>query len=365
MIELEGIRSSGKRSPCERISSANSLTVSTPSPIKRLKSLRERLLAGIDDWKYDPTLEHKLKPKLEPKCPTPKILSPMCSPIYLSSHKLHDEPKLHLFPEPLHFHGYNAHLCDAFHNVCPPDDFHEPKSPLYNTNRLQSPPKPPNIPIEHKSSMRSPKCDEKCVSARKQLHRSKSCPKDLFSVSSKCTENDNENEHEHEEHIHHQYHHHQQQQHHDRQHAQYQHENLSPNDTNENVRSRNESADSNWLRPHCREKFTPCYSDDFVSPAMSRQQNSRQHISRSRTIPKIRIHKPKSKTPNSMDEYISSKLVRGNLAASLRQKNSRQKINEMTEEKMKASMDVSKFIPKCHHWDVRDSPGWKNFMSEE
>lgn len=364
---MDDIGSGSKRSPNERISSTNSRAVSTPSPIKRLQALRERLLAGIDDWKYE----------RQTKCQTPKVLSPMCSPNFHAQ----NIPEPHIFAEPLHFHDFNSHLCDTFHNNCPPEGVYDLNPPHFSTNCLRSPSKPTNIPTERKSEfrncdMKSPKCDDQIMTARNKLYRAKSCPKDLFSVSSKCSDNEirsgNENEdgnrrqqqfeqqHNHERHDNQHQHHHQShhQIHHESRHQIHQHE-------NENMKSRNESAESNWLRPPCREDFTPCYSDDFVSPSHSRQQNSRQQNFRMKNIPKIKVHKPKSKTPNSMDEFIASKLVRGNLAASLRQKNSRQKINELSEEKLKATMDVSKFIPKCHHWNVRDSPGWKNFITEE
>lgn len=80
---------------------------------------------------------------------------------------------------------------------------------------------------------------------------------------------------------------------------------------------------------------------------------------------KPRKPKPKPKNLNTMDEYLSSKLVRSNLAANLRQKWSREKIHNMAEEKLKATMHVSNFIPKCHQWNVHTTPAWKSFASEE
>lgn len=97
-----------------------------------------------------------------------------------------------------------------------------------------------------------------------------------------------------------------------------------------------------------RDNCTPC----TVSSASTRSAK-----------PKAR--KLKAKTPTTMDEYVSSKLVRTNLAANLRQQWSRQKIHDMTEEKVKATMHVSKFIPRCHQWDVRATPGWRTFAAEE
>lgn len=99
-----------------------------------------------------------------------------------------------------------------------------------------------------------------------------------------------------------------------------------------------------------RENSTPCTT---VSNASTRDQR------------KSKPRKPKAKTPNSMDEYLSSKLVRSNVAANLRQNWSRKKIHDMSEEKLKATMHVSKFIPKCHQWDVRATPGWRVFANEE
>lgn len=80
---------------------------------------------------------------------------------------------------------------------------------------------------------------------------------------------------------------------------------------------------------------------------------------------KPKHRKPKIKTSNTMDAYLSSKLVRSNLAANLRQNWSRQKIHSMAEEKLKATMHVSNFIPKCHQWNVHTKPAWKSFACEE
>lgn len=233
----------------------------------------------------------------------------MCSPNY-HTHKLHDIPRPHISPNPIHFHEFDSHLCDAFHNVCPLENMHKPKSPQprFSTNYLQSPPKPANDPTEPKHGFRnchlkSPHCDEKVSTARKKMHRAKSCPKDLFSGSSKCSENEDvENEHEceHEHRFHHQL-----APPHRRKHD-HDHHNYG----NDSEKSQNGSAGSNWLRQPSPEEYTPCYTDEFASPTISRQQNSRQQMARMKTIPKIKIHKPQSKTPNSMDEFISSKLVK-------------------------------------------------------
>lgn len=81
--------------------------------------------------------------------------------------------------------------------------------------------------------------------------------------------------------------------------------------------------------------------------------------------PRHKSKKPKSKTPNSFDDFLSSKMVRSNLAANLRQKWARKKINDMTEEKLKATVPVAKCIPKCHRWNVRNTSAWKSFTAEE
>lgn len=287
-------------SPVERIPSATSLNMSTPPHIKRLQALRERLLAGDDNWNY------------ESKIPTPTILSPMCSP-NLHLHKSYEVHPSHYHKE-LDFHGFEpySHSCDHFHIAQPIIHIHEVNSPTQNSNYLQSSPKQLiGFASEFKSDFKTPTCEKKLLTAKKKVRRAKSCPKDMFSPSSMCLDN--------------------------------------------------EKRQPECIEMDCSQEFTPCYSNESNASPMtaSRQQNA--YI---KSDGKMKA-KPKSKTPTSMDEFLSSKLVRGNLAASLRQKNARKKINELAEEKLKESMDVSKFIPKCHHWNVRDTPAWKTFTSEE
>lgn len=302
-----------------------SVDLSTPPPLKRLQAFREKLLTYTDDWKYDSKYPHEMKcptPRIpSPKLSSPKLPSPLCSPIH-HAHKSHHHP-MHFqefdfpFEHVRHHHHHHHHL--SHHNKSEYfSNIHE-QSPCRSAERMRSPPKSVATPIEHKfeikSPNQSPNCDIKYMESKKKLRRAKSCPKDLFSMSSdKCSENG---------------------------------------------KHKNESDTSNE-RHLCHDEHTQYYIEVPLSPMSSRQQNAR-----SRTIPKIRIHKPTSKTPNSMDEFVSSKLVRINHAAKLRQKSSREKINELSEEKLKATMHVSKFIPKCHHWNVRDTPAWKTFLSEE
>ena len=294
MNELE---SGGKKvSPVDRISSANSLNISTPPHIKRLQALRERLLAEDDNW------------NCESKLPTPTILSPMCSPNLHFHHESQGMHPRHLHKE-LHFHDLDSYPYDHVHNTQPIIHIHEVHSPTPNSNYFPSPPKQMiGFASEFKSDCKTSNCEEKLSSAKKKGRRAKSCPKDLFSPSSMDDKKQNE-----------------------------------------------------CIEMDYSQEFTPRYSNESnASPTtISRQQN----VS-AKSDGKMKS-KAKSKTPNSMDEFLSSKLVRCNLAASLRHKNSRKKINQLAEEKLKESMDVSKFIPKCHHWNVRDTPAWKTFTSEE
>lgn len=294
---LNDICSDNKRSPVEQInSSQNSFTISTPPPIKRLQAFREKLMTNTDEWNY------------EPKMMTPRVLSPVCSPS-LHYHKLHDPIHFHA----MHFHDFNAyHPCDHLHNVSTSTNCASQTSPQPSDNHLKNPSK-------HAIFQTDSGSDNNCYDQRlsldhKKIHRTKSCPKDLFSLSSKCSENEK---------IH------------------------------------NDMADEDCLR-QLYKADQACYINGMASGRVSRHR----HNDIMKNCCKTK-DKPKSKTPNSMDEFLSSKLVRSNLAANLRQKNSRQKIHELEEEKLKETMHVSSFIPKCHHWNVRDTIAWKNFTTEE
>lgn len=253
--------------------------------MKRLQSLRDKLL---DDWEFD------AKPT-----PMPKILSPMCSPIP-HMHHMHD---IYF----THFHDFDPCPYDNFHNSHTMNASDIQSSPNPSTNYLQIPPKLDHYRIEMNSDV---KRDEKMLMEKKKMHRTKSCPKDLFSISSKCS------------------------------------------DIDQNRQNRIESAEEECLRQLYA-------ADEFASQIEYHQQNTRIKSASKQKI------KPKSKTPTSMDEYLSSKLVKSNLAANLRHKNSRKKIDDLAEEKLKETMHVSKFIPKCHHWNVKETDGWKTFTSEE
>lgn len=314
MVELDDLDICDKRSPTDRILSANSLANEpSPSPMKRLQAFREKLLAyEQDDWRYD------LKCPIEIKCPTPKIPSPklpspFCSPI-LHSHRLHH-------CHPVHFHNYDDYPYEHFHhNHFNGSIIHE-ESSTQTVDCLNSPPKYAVTPVEQKLDIQSPSGhrgddnDKHSLKQCKKIRRAKSCPRDLFSTSSKCSDNE---------------------------------------------KSQNESTELN-VRRLGRDELTPSFFIDCQSTPVSRQQ---QHTYR-KTIPKIRAQKVKSKTPNSMDEFLASKLVRNNHAAKLRQKSSRKKINDLEDEKLKATKNVLEFIPKCHHWNVRGTPAWKTFLSEE
>lgn len=202
-----------------------------------------------------------------------------------------------------------------------------------STEHVKSPSKHRHTSMEHKPDIKSPARDnafEPCAKPKKKMRRAKSCPKQLFSISSKCSDNE---------------------------------------------RSQNESVEMQERRMG-HENLMPYDLEYFQSPVSipssqqsphkpSSHRHQQQQHSRTRMIPKIRVEKVKSKTPNSMDEFLSAKLVRNNHAAKLRHKSSRQKINELEEEKLKATLHVSHFIPKCHTWNVRSTPAWKTFLSEE
>lgn len=318
---MDEFGSGHKPSPIDRIPSAASFTVSTPPPLKRLQAFREKLLTYNDDWKYETKIHNEINcptPKIpSPKCPSPKRSPSLCSPI----HHIH----VH-HCNPIHVYDFDD-SCEMNQNHLNHfDSIHEESSSRSVVDHLKTPPKLIITPTEFRPefhSMRNHKspitCDIKCTKPKKpnKMRRSKSCPKDLFSISSKYSDNE---------------------------------------------KSVNDSIEMNE-RHLCRDNnnLTPCYTDGFNSSRMSRHQNPYR-----KSIPKHhRIQKSKSKTPNSMDEYVQSKLVRINHAAELRQKRSRQKIHELAEEKLKENMHVSEFIPKCHKWNVRDTPAWKTFLSEE
>lgn len=300
--------------------STNSFVVSTPPPLKRLQAFREKLLTDSDDWKFDLNLPHEMKssprsPSM-PKLPSPKRPSPMCSPIYHHHHS----HRFHHHCHPMHFHEC-IHPHDHMYNRFGASAIHE------NRTQLKSPPKYRATSTDQKSDSKSPICSDQNLytKPKKKMRRSRSCPKELFSISSgKCSDNE---------------------------------------------KSQNESMEMGETR--AGHEHLSAYNLEYThSPSIpSSQSPSKPHRlqqhSRIRTIPKIRVDKPKSKTPNSMDEFLSSKLVRSNHAAKLRHKSSRQKIHELAEEKIKATLHVSHFIPKCHTWNVRDTPAWKTFLSEE
>lgn len=70
-------------------------------------------------------------------------------------------------------------------------------------------------------------------------------------------------------------------------------------------------------------------------------------------------------TNDAFIEFLSTKLVRSNLAANLREQWSRKKINELADRKLKIPVPTTKFIPKCHRWHVDQTPAWKSFVHEE
>lgn len=167
---LNDICSGNKRSSVEQInSSRNSFAISTPP---RLQAFREKIMNNTDEWNY------------EPKMLTPRVLSPVCSPSP-HYHKLHDPMHLHT----MHFHDFNSfHPCDHLHNVNTSVNCASQTSPPPSINRLQSPSKHANFPTDSGSDNNY--YDKHLSIDHKKIHRAKSCPKDLFSLSSKCSEND-------------------------------------------------------------------------------------------------------------------------------------------------------------------------------
>lgn len=234
----------------------------------------------------------------------PRMLTPrVLSPMCSPSPHYH---KLHepVHFHPLHFHDYDVYSCDHLQNVNTSVNCASQTSPPPSSNRqIQSPSKQANSPPDSDNN----RYVKRLSAESKKMHRAKSCPKDLFFLSEK---------------------------------------------------SHNDLNDEDYLR-QLYKADRACYMNELAVEEVSRQRNNVM-----KNCCKTKV-KPKSKTPNLMDEFLQSKLVRLNLASNLRQKNSRQKIHELAEEKQKESMHVSRFIPKCHHWNVRDTDAWKNFTSEE
>lgn len=270
----------GKSRSIERLRSAESNRTATP--LKRLKTLRERLSTTF--LKNEFTNEK------------PKRLSPaMCSSIF-------SEMK-----SPLSF-DIESHPCDLYFNNCnsnyemeykPPVSFRDTYSPPKQAKRVENKIWKPSFTVT------SPLSDEE-----HRYRRAKSCPKELFETKKPCL-------------------------------------NFQ---TDENV------IDSDLTKqPYADNNSTPSFNAGDCNSSVSSRQRNRSKI----------VSKRKPKTPNSMDEYLSSKMVRSNLAANLREKWSRMRINEMAEEKLKATMTVMRCIPKCHRWHVKNTNAWKSFTSEE
>lgn len=272
-----------------------------PTPVRQ-QLLRQRLLSDLDDFDE----------KIAKKCSTPKHLSPIYSPKEFHKEESHFT----------HLHQIHSHPCDLFYRNCYKfDNFHEPKSPNRCPIVDQNPSpilKSPKVrmdlkheDIENKLAITPTKADVK-----RKLRRAKSVPRDMFSSS-----------------------------------------NYFPSEHSPDM----DCVDRSYLRSSYHDNIDNMCPLQKLSPSTS----SPQPLSTEKPIPKIKIHKPKSKTPNSMDAFLSSKLVRGNLAANLRQKYSRKKLRELADEQLKATLRIEKFIPKCHQWNVRDTRAWKTFTSEE
>lgn len=331
---MDEITNGHKQSPIDRMhtQSANSFTISTPPPLKRLQAFREKLLTYTDDdckfdWKWPNEPKSPPSPPPPVKIPSPKLPTPLCSPpLHHHTHQFHHHCHPMLFHEFIHPHDYFFNPCDDANII------HE-ENVSQSMEHLKSPPKHKITSTDHhKSDNRSPTCDDAngtSLKSKKKMRRAKSCPKQLFSISSKCSDNE---------------------------------------------KSQNESIEMHERHHRMGHENLIAYDLEYIqsSPSMPSSQSTHkisshrhQHSRTSRMIPKIRVEKVKSKTPNSMDEFLSSKLVRINHAAKLRHKSSRQKINDLADEKLKATLHVSHFIPKCHTWNVRDTPAWKTFLSEE
>lgn len=258
----------------------------TPTPLKRLRTLREKLATTFLENEFTNERPGRLSPP------------PMCSPIF-------SEMK-----SPLSF-GIESHPCDLYFNNChsnfemeykPPVSVRDIYSAAKQTKRVE------NRYLKPSFTVTSPPSDEE-----DRHRRAKSCPKELF-------------------------------------------ETKKP-EPGLNFQADDSVIDSSFTgQQHADNNSTPSYNPigDRNSSMSSRQRNRSAILSKS-----------KPKTPNSMDEYLSSKMVRSNLAANLRQKWSLRRINEMANEKLKATMTVAKCIPKCHRWHVKNTNAWKSFTSEE
>lgn len=265
------------------------MSISTPTPVKRLQLLRERLSSGVK--------EHEFKSDLKLK-----HSSPMCSPVF-------SEIKFDYSPD---FHEIESHPCDLYFNYCHSNIPTEKKFSNPSVGELQSPPKritnfeTPIQCFEWRSNCTELKPSLKEAAIKRR--RAKSCPKEFFGTPKPCL----------------------------------------------NFQHCDEVLNSSSTKQEHDDSTPSQMPGDSISSISTQQRPKSKTLS-----------KTKPKTPNSMDEYISSKMVRSNLAANLRRKWSRQKIENMTEEKLKATLTVSKCIPKCHRWNVKSTPGWKTFTSEE
>lgn len=270
----------GKPKSIEELRSADSNR--TPTPLKRLKTLREKLSTTF--------LENEFRNE-KSRCLSPPMRSPIFSEMI----------------SPFSF-DIESHPCDLYFNNCnlnvemeykPPVCFRDIYSPPKHTKRVEQ-----SKNLNPSFTITSPPSDEE-----HRNRRSKSCPKELFETKKPCL----------------------------------------------NFQTGDNVIDSGSINQQHTDNSTPSFNAGDCNSSVSSRQRNRSKI----------LSKSKPKTPNSMDEYLSSKMVRSNLAANLRQKWSRQRINEMAEEKLKATMTVAKCIPKCHRWHVKNTNAWKSFTSEE
>lgn len=97
------------------------------------------------------------------------------------------------------------------------------------------------------------------------------------------------------------------------------------------------------------------------------RSNASPECSSHTTVPCRKKSATRKKMPDAIDEFLTSKMVRSNLAANLRQQWARKKITEMTDKRLSPPppAQVTTHIPKCHRWNVRDTPAWKSFRLEE
>lgn len=261
----------------ERLQSADSNR--TPTPLKRLKILREKLSKTFLENEFGN--ENPRRPPIYSP-----IFSEMKSPNFLD---------------------IESHPCDLYFNNCNSNFDMEYKAPVPFRD-IYSPPKQTKRVADNNSkpsfTITSPPTDEEHRQCRAKL-----CPKELFETKKPCL-------------------------------------NFQTDDIVIDSGSSNQQQAGNII---------PSFNTGDCSSSVSSRQRNRSKI----------VSKTRTKTLNSMDEYLSSKMVRNNLAANLRQKWSRKRINEMAEEKLKATMTVAKCIPKCHRWQVRNTNAWKSFTSEE